>query len=231
MTIDQLFIGKIQSLAGTSHKSAIHKTPITGPTTLTFKGLSGDSQADKIHHGGVDKSLHHYSADHFAFWIRLLGETYREKFVPGGFGENISCSHLNETNVCLGDRYQVGTAIVEVSQARQPCWKLNLRFGHPQISKLTQDYKKTGWYYRVLQEGQVTTGDSIILLERPLPDWPLDRLLHVLYHEPLNFSLLEEMTLLEPLAQSWKQTIMTRLETSQVENWDKRLYNNYSSEQ
>lgn len=225
MHIVSLFTGKVKPLANTTFQSAIGKKTVVGPVKVSFSGLDGDYQADQVHHGGFDKSIHQYNAAHYLFWIKLLGETYRNKMVPGGFGENISSSGMDETTVCIGDRYRVGSVVLEVSQARQPCWKLNYRFGHPEISRLTQDHFKTGWYYRVLGEGELNCGDGFELLERPFPFWPLQRLLHVLYNEPLNFELVEEMMNLKPLAKSWKNTLMQRLETHKVESWEKRLYN------
>jgi len=148
-----------------------------------------------------------------------------EVLCEGGFGENISTVGMDESSVCIGDKYRVGSVILEVSQARQPCWKLNLRFGHPNMSRIVQDSLRTGWHYRVLEEGWLQAGDAFTLLERNWPEWSLKRLLNVLYLDTQNKKLLEEMTQIIPLSESWKKTALWRLETEQTENWSKRLYN------
>src|SRR3546814_4948632 len=101
--------------------------------------------------------------------------------VPGAFGENISTRGLDEDNVCLGDRFELGTALLEVSQGRQPCWKLNDRFGVPDMVRRVQSSGRTGWYYRVLRPGTARAGDPPRLDSRPHPDWPLRRLNRLLF--------------------------------------------------
>lgn len=223
--LQKVLIGKVAPLADGPHLSAINKTPVEGLVQVGTLGLEGDQQADRQHHGGIDKSIHHYATEHYAFWIQTLGAEYRKRFLVGGFGENFSTMGMTESNVCLGDRYQIGTAILEVSQARQPCWKLNQRFGCDELSTLCQTYIKTGWYYRVLRKGVLKAGDSLVLIDRPLPDWPLERLLRILYHTPLNTDELEALYQQTQLADSWKKTIARRLETGKVEDWLPRLYN------
>src|SRR5690606_15630671 len=153
-------------------RSAIAKTPRSGPVRIGELGLDGDEQGDRRVHGGVDKAVHHYPFEHYARWRAELGPL-PVLAAPGAFGENLSSAGLDESNVCLGDRYALGSVVLEVSQGRQPCWKLNDRFGVRDMARRVQDTGRTGWYYRVLQPGVARAGDTLQLLERPCPDWPL----------------------------------------------------------
>src|SRR3546814_365776 len=127
------------------------KTPATGPRAVTFLGIAGDEQADLSVHGGPDKAIHHYPRDHYAFWDDALGG-HALLASPGAFGENISTSGLVEDAACIGDRYRLGSALVEVSQGRKPCWKLGHRFGLATVPATVVRTRRSGWYYRVLEE-------------------------------------------------------------------------------
>ena len=95
---------------------------------------------------------------------------------PGAFGENFSSEQLTESELCLGDIFRVGEALIQCSHARQPCWKLNHHFGKPDVLKTVIKTAKSGSYFRVLEEGRVQAGDEMVQQDRPLPDWPLERL-------------------------------------------------------
>jgi MOSC domain-containing protein YiiM len=154
--------------------SAIGKSPQLGPVSIGHLGLAGDEQADHSVHGGLDKAIHHYPADHYAFWRALIsGQPLLDS--PGAFGENISTRGMVEGEVCIGDRYRLGSAVVEVSQGRQPCWKQGHRLGDPFVVSRMVDYRFSGWYYRVIEPGDVKCGDTIELLERPHPLWNVHR--------------------------------------------------------
>ncbi|MDF5974144.1 MOSC domain-containing protein [Pseudomonas aeruginosa] len=140
----------------------------------------------------------------------------------GAFGENFSTSGWSEADVCLGDRVRAGTALLEVSQGRMPCWKLNDRFEVAGMSLRVQESGRTGWYYRVLEEGVVAAGDILQLVERRHPDWSLLRLSEVLFDRRADAELLRQCLAL-PLTPSWRRTLERRLEKGQVEDWGPRL--------
>lgn len=221
--VSHLLIGRAEAYGPNGEPSAIDKHPVAGPLALRATGFAGDQQGDTRHHGGLDKAIHHYPAEHYTAWRRALPELSDERFSIGGFGENVSSRGITEQNVCVGDIFAFGSATLQVTQARQPCWKLNLRFGTPQMARRVQESGRTGWYYRVLEEGTVETGEPLILRERPLPDWPLAKLLHYLYSEPLDRRALCAIAALTPLAPTWRQLAETRLRTGQVEAWTRRL--------
>lgn len=217
-----LRLGRVQTFGPTGQPSAIDKRPANGRIVATKTGLVGDQQADSVHHGGIDKALHHYPFEHYAAWARELPEA-AAVFTTGGFGENLSTRGLTEDNVCLGDVFQVGEAIIQVSQGRNPCWKLNHRFGIADMSKRVQTSGRTGWYYRVLREGGIAPDDALSLIERPHPGWPLSKILRVLHHDTLNRDALQAIAALNELATGWRELAIKRLATGRVEDWKRRL--------
>ena len=214
----------IRGNIGPDHEpTGIEKIPLPFPVRVTTEGIADDFHGDLRHHGGPDKALHHYPFEHYGFWKDLCG-SLPVLSLPGAFGENISTRGLTESAVCLGDTFRLGTVLLQVSQARQPCWKLNLRFDCADMAERVQASLRTGWYYRVLTPGQVTPGDSLSLRERPCPAWPLTRLLHYLYRDVLNREALAAIAALNHLTPSWRKLAAQRLSSGQVEDWQRRLH-------
>jgi MOSC domain-containing protein YiiM len=219
----QLRLGRALPFGPNGEPSAIDKHPAVGPLRLTVNGFEGDEQGDRRHHGGPDKAVHHYPEEHYAAWRLELPELPKDRFQAGAFGENLSTVGLTEANVCIGDVFGLGAARIQVSQARQPCWKLNLRFGSSDMSRRVQDSGRTGWYYRVLETGEVAPGAALRLLDRPHPDWPLARVLCYLYEDPLNLGALAAIAALANLSASWRELAQRRLASGQIEDWSRRL--------
>lgn len=241
-----LLTGKAAPLPGSDQLSGIDKRPADRPLALGPEGFEGDEQADRRVHGGPEKAVHHYPFDHYAAWRVELGrprlaETpgvshprppveYLENGeigglleAPGAFGENISTRRLIEADVAVGDIFRLGSALVQVSQGRQPCWKLNRRFGVGDMARRVQQSGRTGWYYRVLQPGIVAPGDRLERIDRVAPDWTLRRLWHALYVDRLNLDELQGIAALDVLAEGWRRYAVRRLESGQVEDWSRRL--------
>ncbi|KRC28987.1 MOSC domain-containing protein [Acidovorax sp. Root219] len=201
-------------------RSAIAKQAVTGPVCVDAAGVQGDEQGDPRIHGGPDKAVHQYPLDHYALWRSELGHLpVLER--PGAFGENIASTGMAETDLCWGDRVRMGGVLLEVTQTRQPCWKLNTCFGLPDMALRLQRTGRTGWYYRVLEPGTVQAGDAIALVARPHPAWPLARVIEVLYHRALDAAQLRELAAL-PLPPSWQKLVARRLEQGTVEDWSRR---------
>jgi MOSC domain-containing protein YiiM len=186
--------------------SAIAKLPTLVPMAVGLSGLAHDEQADLAHHGGPDKAIHHYPMDHYAGWRDAIGN-HSLLMHPGAFGENISTSGMVETGVCIGDRYRLGTALVEISQGRQPCWKLGHRFGNAKVPGHIVATRKSGWYYRVIEPGLIRAGDSIALVERPWPKWTVSDVFGLLIGGGTEkpHTRISELATLTPLASSWKE--------------------------
>ena len=220
--VDFVLTGRTAPLGPRGTPSGIRKQPVAGAVRVTATGLAGDEQGDRKHHGGSEKALHHYATDHYAFWRAELGDR-TELGSPGAFGENIASMGVTEADICVGDVIRIGTATVQVSQGRQPCWKLNERFGEPTMARRVQESGRTGWYYRVLEEGLIEAGAAGEIIDRPAEGWSLSRLSHILYHDTRNFDALAQMAELEVLAQSWRDLARKRLESRSVESWTRRL--------
>lgn len=206
-------------------RSAIDKRPVDGPVLANPLGLAGDEQGDLRVHGGPDKAVHCYPWSHYDGWRRELTGPVAAALLqaPGAFGENFSVeTGLDEGDVCIADRWTVGHALFEVSQGRQPCWKLNDRFEVPGMAQRVQHSGRTGWYLRVLEPGRVSPGDAIRRVARPHGDWPLARLLRVIAErdrDPRTLAAILEL----PLPSSWHKLFRARLESGRIESWQRRL--------
>ncbi|TCD20044.1 MOSC domain-containing protein [Pseudomonas sp. IC_126] len=224
--IEQLLVGKAAPYTRSGTRSAIAKHAVAGPVPVGFEGLEGDEQGDRKVHGGVNKAVHHYAYEHYSRWREQLGALPLLE-QPGAFGENISTRGLSEADLCLGDVLRCGEARLEVVQTRQPCWKLNDRFGIPDMALRVQQSGMTGWYYKVLEPGALEAGQLLILEHRPFPRWSLTRVLEVLYQRTLDQTALHELNEL-PLVPSWRKLVERRLQQHTVEDWSKRLYGSNS---
>lgn len=219
--LDTLLTGRVQPFTRPGTQSAIDKQPQQGQLKVSTLGLHGDEQGDLRVHGGVEKAIHHYPLEHYARWADELG-AHPLLTQPGAFGENFSTTGWSEHDVCLGDRIRVGTALLEVSQGRMPCWKLSDRFAVANLALRVQQSGRTGWYYRVLEQGVVSAGDSLQRVERPFAEWSLARLSAVLFDKQVETELLRECLAL-PLVPSWRRTLERRLEKGMTEDWGPRL--------
>ena len=204
-TIDALLTGKARRFGAKGEASAIDKRAVEGRRAVGALGIAGDEQADLSVHGGPDKAIHHYPRDHYGWWAETIGD-HALLQDAGAFGENISTSGLTESAACIGDRYRLGSALVEISQGRQPCWKLGHRFGIATLPATVVTSRRGGWYYRVIEDGAVGAGDALDLMERPLPDWSVEHVFHLLIggagkREPAALRALAAMDL---LAANWR---------------------------
>jgi MOSC domain-containing protein YiiM len=203
--IRAILAGTVQFF-GRGESSAIVKVPVNGRVSIGFLGVEGDQQADLRVHGGPDKALHHYPFDHYARWAALAAD-HPNLNTPGAFGENICTFGLVETDVCIGDRFRLGTALVEVSQGRQPCWKQGVRMEWTTLPNLMVQERRSGWYYRVIEEGMAATGDEISLVDRPLPEWTVARVFGLLIagDHKRDPEALETLAQMEVLEAGWRR--------------------------
>lgn len=218
-----ILAGPLAPLGPKSVPSGIAKSPLAAPVWLGPEGLEGDAQGDRSVHGGPEKALLHYAHDHYADWRAEIGDA-PPLARPGAFGENISSAGLTESAVAIGDVFRLGGARVQVSQMRQPCWKLNARFGVSDMARRVQTTGRTGWYYRVLEEGRVLPEDELELLDRPAADWTIARLQRVFYRDMMNRAELEAMAALDVLPHNVRERARKRLASGQVEDWAPRLW-------
>lgn len=190
--------------------TAIFKRPVSGPTAVGRDGLAGDRQADRVNHGGPDKAICVYPAAHYALWqVALRPDLNGADFGYSAFGENFTVQGLREDEVCIGDVYVLGSeVVVQVSQPRQPCWKLARKWRIKDLTARAIDTGRTGWYFRVLGDGTVHVGDTLTLRERPHPEWTISAANRVMHFREGDSRALAD---LEELSQSWKHTLRARL--------------------
>jgi MOSC domain-containing protein YiiM len=220
--ITHVLAGKIAPLGPRGTMSGIAKTPLAGSRGIGFEGLMDDRQADLESHGGREKAVHHYPFDHYASWRQDI-PNHPVLETVGAFGENISTLGLTEEDVFIGDVWRTGSAMLQVSQGRQPCFKLNLRFGVPDMAYRVQKSLRAGWYYRVLETGSIAAGDALQLIDRPNPDWSVKRALGLLFLRTDAYDELASMAALPELAESWKKLARRRIELRKTEDWSGRL--------
>jgi MOSC domain-containing protein YiiM len=181
-------------------------------------GLDGDAQADLSVHGGPDKAVYGYAADHYPGWA-ADHPRHAARFAPGVMGENLAIAGMMESQICVGDIHRVGTALLQVCQPRQPCFKLGLHFDDPLMVRAMVQSQRSGWYYRVLEPGRLRAGDAVTLQERPHPDFAFARLVEIVYRRNPTREELERMSALDGLARQWrvhaKQVLRASPETGQ----------------
>lgn len=154
---------RLVRVAGGEVLTGIFKEPVEGPVMLRRLNLDGDRQADLEVHGGKNKAIYAYPSEHYVFW----GREFPDMELPWGmFGENLTTRGLTEENVSIGDYFRIGGAVVAVSQPRTPCYKLGIRFGHPDMVKRFFLSGLSGVYFSVIEEGLVKPGDTIGVVRR-----------------------------------------------------------------
>jgi MOSC domain-containing protein YiiM/ferredoxin-NADP reductase len=220
-TLLEVRTGKTKAVFGPGIKSAIYKSPRQGRVKITKLGCEGDQQT--FHeHGGPDKALLQYCSVHYSAWKTELPDS-KEMFGPGGFGENLVADGVSEEDVCIGDVIRIGEEVlISVCEPRQPCYMLNHRFKVKDMSKRSQDSRRTGWYLRVLREGYVQAGDEMVLIERPNPRWSIKRVQHFLYKDMRNEDAIRELVQLDGLGKAVVDLFANRLR-KKMEDQEHRL--------
>lgn len=219
--INGLFFGKVQNPWPGREPSAIDKKPVLGRHKIDLLGFIDDAQADLKHHGGVDKAIHHYASDHYARWIAEGEIPIGTK--PAAFGENIATLGLTEDTLCIGDKLQLGSAVVQISQGRQPCWKVSEHTANKKMAFLFQSTGRTGWYYRVLEPGSAAAGDTISLLDRTQPDWSVKRVTAARLTRKVSREDSETLATMPELAEGWRITFTKIANGEHDENTSRRL--------
>jgi MOSC domain-containing protein YiiM len=191
--------------------SGVVKEPVARPVRVGKTNIEGDGQADLKNHGGTDKAVLAYSADHYPQWNSELG---LPDLPYGAFGENLTVRGLAEPDVCIGDLWTVGDVVLQVSQPRQPCWKLGRRWRLAELPKRVVQTGRSGWYHRVLQEGMIQPGMAMRLVSRPHPQWSVARASEVLYAKSVEPAVLAELAALPELAEGWKSDLPGRPQDS-----------------
>lgn len=212
LTIEAVCTGTARPFNG-AETSAIAKRAREGPVQLLPDGFAPDEQADRRVHGGPEKAVHLYPLDHHAAWraeladpsaLALLGE-------PGAFGSNLAVRGLIESAVFIGDRFRLGSAIIEVNQPRQPCWKVDHRFATKGMTARIVETGRSGWYFRVIQIGKIEAGDTLERIEHYQSRWSVLDVFHALIGGKAGPAQCEELAALPGLAPQLKVRAARRL--------------------
>ncbi|VVO53992.1 Protein YiiM [Pseudomonas fluorescens] len=207
--IDHVFAGGLGILKPEGQRTGIFKQRRSSPVRVELHGIVGDQHGDTRVHGGPEKAVHHYAAENYLRLAQAFAHCAHE-LLPGSLGENISALELSERNVHIGDVFLMGSAVLQVSQPRSPCWKINHRFDAEHMSMHVAKERITGWYYRVLQPGCIEAGDRIELLDRQTERFSIDEFWQVqLSHRPVIDDLLA-LAASRGLAEDWKRRLSER---------------------
>lgn len=165
MKVVSLNIGekRIINYKGRIIETGIFKYPVSHPLMLGFEDVKNDSVVDRRYHGGIDKAVYAYSEEHYAYWESLYPDL---DWDYGMFGENITVSSLDETQINIGDTFKVGEAVIKVTKPREPCMKLGLRFGTQKVLKQFWNSTKSGIYFKVLKTGHIHKEDEFTLIRK-----------------------------------------------------------------
>ncbi len=205
-----VFAGGISSIGDAGHSSGIRKQPQHTAVEITLAGITGDQIVDRRYHGGSDKALHAYPLDNYA---RLQAQFPQQQalFVPGSIGENLSIQGFNDQAVWLGDIFQLGTTLIQVTQNRSPCWKISARYDIERLSIWIEQQRIMGWYMRVLQPGKCQSGDNIVLIERDPLACSLVDAWDILDKRRPSLEQLNSLLQIKALSVEWQNKIQQRL--------------------
>ncbi len=181
--------------------TAFYKQPVSGLVQVRELGIAGDSVADTRFHGGADKAILCYAASHYESWAQ---EYPKLQMSGGAMGENLTVAGITEAEVCIGDIFKVGSCTLQVSQPRQPCWKISRRWGDKSLLKAVTQSGRTGWYVRVIDEGDIRRGNELKLLERPNDSWSVARANDMMFGREADQLAFFELMNLPELAEAWK---------------------------
>jgi MOSC domain-containing protein YiiM len=204
---------------GKSVTTGISKLPVSRPLYLDTLNFEGDGQADLQHHGGPDKAVCVYPTEHYPYWKQAHGRA----FGPGAFGENLTTRGLLESDTCIGDVFRLGEAIVQVTQPRQPCFKLSVKYDWPKLPLLVQQTGFTGYYFRVLKSGNVNPGAALVLQERMSDAASISYANRMMHEDKQNREGMERLLRIPALSASWRKTFLKRLDGGEIQDTAARL--------
>ena len=186
--------------------SGIFKAAVEGKVRVTPLGIEGDEQADPEFHGGPDNVVLAYDAEHYPVWREELG---MPELAYGGFGENFTVRGFSDETVCIGDVWRVGDELMlQVTQSRQPCYKLARRLRQQNIVKRVRETSWGGWYLRVLKEGMAAVGMKIERVERMHPEWTIARAVQTMYGRKREEGAARELAGLVELSERWRRELV-----------------------
>lgn len=191
-------------------QTGIFKDPVDMPVTISKLNLARDRQADLTVHGGAEKAVYAYPAEHYEYWRNRLPDV---PFSWGKFGENLTTEGLMEDALCVGDRLRVGSAVLMVTQPRMPCYKLALRFDRDDMIKRFLTSQRSGFYFSVIEEGQVQAGSKVEILSRDPHRVAVGDIVRLYLGQARDAELLQRAMKVSALPQDWKSDLALRVRT------------------
>ncbi len=193
--------------------SGFYKDPVNGPVAVGYTSMAGDGQADLRVHGGPDKAINAYPTEHYTYWRTEL----KLDFIGGAFGENFTTGGRLETDVWIGDIFRIGALLVQISQPRQPCWKLARRWRVPDLAARVEKNGRTGWYFRVLETATIQSPYEMTLVKRPHPAWTVAEANAIMHHRKTDREAALALAGCAALSCSWQTSLTLRVNaTSQA---------------
>src|SRR5271170_307199 len=190
-------------------RTAIWKNPVEGRQMVSRLNVVGDAQADLAGHGGEQRAVFAYQIEAYQYWERFLG---RKDFIFGQFGENFTVEGLPDNEVCIGDRYRIGDAIFEVTQPRVTCYRVGIRTNEPRMPALLVEHHRPGFYFRVLQEGEVGAGDDIVKINDGPEKFTVADTDGLLYLPGASSEQLQRALRIPALSKGWQSSFQAMLQ-------------------
>lgn len=201
-SVKELLVATRATVGPKKVETGIFKISTDKPLKISDMGLEGDFQVDRRVHGGLEKAIHQFPREHYKILQEALPHL-AEKLVPATIGENISAPGMNEDNVHIGDIYAIGTTLLQVSQPRRPCWKINHRYGNAHLSALIIMQGMSGWYYRVLETGVIQAGDTIRFMDRLESSAPIKKIWELFKRDKNGRHGTPELRTIPGLSKEW----------------------------
>lgn len=210
MRLVSLNVGRPRLLSwkGATFSTGIFKAPVSGRVMLRATNLDGDRQADLSVHGGPNKAVYGYPSEHYAYWREQLPG---HELPWGSFGENFTTAGLLESDICVGDHYRAGSAVIAVTTPRLPCFKLAAKFQRDDMIEGFLHSDRSGFYFSVVEEGEVGAGDDLKLLERPAPTLTIAEMADLYTSASPDVEVLQRALQVTAVPQSWRERFLARL--------------------
>lgn len=215
MQVISINVGELRTIPRRGHqiKTGIFKQPIEGTIAVQSHGLDGDAQGDLTLHGGTEKAIYVYPKEHYKYW----GKKFPELNLSWGiFGENLTIEGASEDTVYIGDQWQIGSAKFEVVEPREPCYKLGVSVGNKKIVKQFSESGRSGWYLRVIQEGEIKPSDTISVLNKNIHTVTVTDLNNFFSHTLKDMATLQRALQIETLSPKWRDSITQHLQRSKT---------------
>ncbi len=210
MKIINLYTGKAVKFGPRGKPSAIDKSPIQQVSVNTL-GFEGDEQGDRKVHGGVEKAIHQYALSGYEKLMKRY-PIHHKIFKPGSIGENLTTENMSDDTVCIGDIFQVGSCTLQVSSPRIPCWKISHKLDITGLDKFIAENGITGWYFRVLQAGNMAVGDEMIPVKSPNPNLSISRFMYLINHDNTDIAEVKSASEADGLDPEWKARLQKKIQ-------------------